>query len=31
LVVEEDREFMEKKDKLIEFEQQLSNVSQQVV
>ncbi|WJX64210.1 Sorting nexin 2A [Trifolium repens] len=29
LVVEEDREFMEKKDKLIEFEQQLSNVSQQ--
>lgn len=31
LVVEEDKEFMEKKDKLMEFEQQLSNVSQQVV
>lgn len=29
LVVEEDKEFMEKKDKLMEFEQQLSNVSQQ--
>ncbi|CAJ2653466.1 unnamed protein product [Trifolium pratense] len=29
LVVEEDREFMDKKDKLMEFEQQLSNVSQQ--
>lgn len=29
LVVEEDKEFMEKKDKLMEFEQLLSNVSQQ--
>lgn len=31
LVVEEDKEFMEKKDKLMEFEQLLSNVSQQVI
>ena len=30
LVVEEDKEFVEKKEKLMEFEQQLSNVSQQV-
>lgn len=31
LVVEEDKEFMEKKDRLMEFEQQLSTVSQQVL
>lgn len=30
LVVEEDKEFMERKEKLAEFEQQLSSVSQQV-
>ena len=29
-VVEEDKEFLERKDKLMDFEQQLSNVSQQV-
>ncbi|CAL0326259.1 unnamed protein product [Lupinus luteus] len=29
LVMEEDKEFMERKEKLVEFEQQLSTVSQQ--
>jgi len=31
LVVEEDKEFMERKDKLVDFENHLSNVSQQVL
>jgi len=31
LVVEEDKEFMERKDKLVDFEHHLSNVSQQVL